>query len=148
MSPSAGKKPDLDRCVETLESISRDAPTKASPKTIAELYLAAVGLLCHLKADQVTLRERRYVFVGAVFEETLNRKFMFGIRKLSPFPKTESKPNLLVTFWENLLSKNGAALILHPTNLVLFVFFHPLSGRNTKDKIQQYHVHLRKKLLP
>jgi hypothetical protein len=77
MSPSARKKPDLDHCVETLESISRDVPTKASPKTIGELYLAAVGLLCHLKADQVTLRESRYVVVVSVFAKTLNRKCMF-----------------------------------------------------------------------
>ena len=50
--------PDLGHCVETLQSISRDAP-KGQPKIIGELYVAAVGLLSLLKGDQLKLRRRR-----------------------------------------------------------------------------------------
>ena len=64
MSFAPSGYPDLVHCVETLQSISRDVTLKGPPKTIGELYVAAVGLLCHLKLDQATLRRRRCVVVG------------------------------------------------------------------------------------
>ena len=55
MVSSKKRLPDLDHCVQTLQGIPRDISSKP-PKNMGELYVAAVGLLYHLKVDQAHLR--------------------------------------------------------------------------------------------
>jgi hypothetical protein len=56
----AGKRPpDLDDCVEQLILLS-DERSK-SLKTLGQLYVAALGLIYHLRIDQETIFSIRYV---------------------------------------------------------------------------------------
>jgi hypothetical protein len=58
MMPPKQRRPDLDHCVQILQSLSKDIHSKP-PKGVGEIYVAAVGLLYHLKLDQVALQEIR-----------------------------------------------------------------------------------------
>ena len=53
--------PNLRNSVERLKTLSKNLFNK-SPKEVGEVYLAAVGLLVHLKKDQATIHTRRWVF--------------------------------------------------------------------------------------
>lgn len=48
--------PELAQTTDGLKSITRDL-SKRNTKDIADLYVHAVSLLCHLKVDQDTLHE-------------------------------------------------------------------------------------------
>jgi hypothetical protein len=65
MGPPKNKRkrqPDLDTCIHSLQqSLSRDIQTTKSAKVIGEVYLAGLGLLYHLRLNQNTLSECRYV---------------------------------------------------------------------------------------
>ena len=50
------RRPDLDHCVQTLQSITRELSIKP-PKNIGDIYVSAVGLLYHLKIDEATLQK-------------------------------------------------------------------------------------------
>jgi len=52
--------PNLDITVPRLKALSRGLSNNA-PRKIADVYLAGIGLLCHLKDDQATLHRIRYV---------------------------------------------------------------------------------------
>ena len=52
------EEPNLKKSVERLKFLSHNI-FKKSPKDVGEAYLAAVGLLVHLKKDQSTLHCRR-----------------------------------------------------------------------------------------
>ena len=64
--------PNLDITVQTLKTLSRSLSSNA-PRKVADVYLAGIGLLCHLKDDQATLHRIRYV--------VLNRFQRSGIQK-------------------------------------------------------------------
>ena len=46
--------PALAECIAKVEQISHTS-SKGPSKDISDLYVASVGLLCHLKVDQATL---------------------------------------------------------------------------------------------
>jgi hypothetical protein len=48
-------KENLDKRCRTLKSISRNLSSR-SPSHVADIYVAAIGLLAHLKVDQATLQ--------------------------------------------------------------------------------------------
>ena len=50
--------PDLGSCVRILHSLSKDLHLKP-PKIIAELYVAALGLIYHLKLDRTKLENTK-----------------------------------------------------------------------------------------
>jgi hypothetical protein len=52
--------PNLDDSIRQLKEVSQDV-SQSHPKKIAELYVAAIGLLCHLKVDQQTIFRVRCV---------------------------------------------------------------------------------------
>ena len=53
------RPPDLDDCIEQLELLS-DERSK-SIKTLGQLYVAALGLIYHLRLDQKTIFSILYV---------------------------------------------------------------------------------------
>jgi hypothetical protein len=53
------RPPDLDDCVEQLQLLS-DERSK-SVKTLGQVYVAALGLIYHLRLDQETIFSIRYV---------------------------------------------------------------------------------------
>ena len=67
MSKMGKHRPEskLGPCVSTLKSLSRNLSYK-SPSHIADVYLAAIGLLCHLKIDQATLQASWSVLIFVV----------------------------------------------------------------------------------
>ena len=68
MTKSDDPSLSLDQCIQTIKQhLSR--ASIASPKELACLYLAAVGLACFIKADQRTLHETRYEYEIALFEK-------------------------------------------------------------------------------
>lgn len=71
------RPPDLDDCVEQLQLLS-DERSK-SVKTLGQVYVAALGLIYHLRLDQETIFSIRYVNRAA---SNLNTKITLGIRKL------------------------------------------------------------------
>lgn len=58
MTPLPSRQPELDHCVQILQSLPRDLSSRP-PKTIGEVHVAAVGLLYHLKVDQAALQKIR-----------------------------------------------------------------------------------------
>ncbi len=52
------RPPDIDDCVEQLQLLSDDK--SKSIKTLGQLYVAALGLLYHLRLDQETIVSIRY----------------------------------------------------------------------------------------
>jgi len=71
------RRPDLDDCVEQLQLLSHDK--SKSIKSLGQLYVAAFGLVYHLRLDQKTIFSIRYVMRA---ETIMNTKFILGIRKL------------------------------------------------------------------
>jgi hypothetical protein len=59
------RPPDLDDCVEQLQLLS-DERSK-SIKTLGQVYVAALGLIYHLRLDQETIFSIRYVNRAAAF---------------------------------------------------------------------------------
>jgi hypothetical protein len=55
------RPPDLDGCIENIESLSGDK--FKSTKNVGQLYVAAIGLVYHLRLDQETIFSIRYVFL-------------------------------------------------------------------------------------
>jgi hypothetical protein len=51
----------LEHCVQTMKLYLQNA-SKAPPKELARLYLAAVALACHLSIDQRVLHQARYEY--------------------------------------------------------------------------------------
>ena len=58
---SDGPSLPLEHCVQTIKQHLQSA-SKAPPKELARLYLAAVALACHLSVDQRTLHQARYEY--------------------------------------------------------------------------------------
>ena len=71
------RPPDIDDCVEQLQLLSDEKPK--SIKTLGQLYVAALGLLYHLRLDQETIFSIRYVNRAVPI---WNTEIAFGIRKL------------------------------------------------------------------
>jgi len=47
--------PDLARCVAILEAVKGDSIESLPPKNVSSIFVASIGLLYHLKADQEKL---------------------------------------------------------------------------------------------
>ena len=81
------RPPDIDDCVEKLILLS-DEKSK-SIKTLGQLYVAALGLLYHLRLDQETIISIRYANRAVTI---LNTRMPNGIQK---FTKTVSSHFLI-----------------------------------------------------
>eukprot|EP00934_Nitzschia_sp_Nitz4_P006870 Nitzschia sp. Nitz4//scaffold142_size57810//11162//17644//NITZ4_006492-RA/size57810-augustus-gene-0.32-mRNA-1//-1//CDS//3329536379//6860//frame0 len=58
MAVTKRRRPDVDHCSQTLQKL-REPYSNHTPKTLAEIYTSGVGLLYHLKIDQVTISQIR-----------------------------------------------------------------------------------------
>jgi hypothetical protein len=61
------RPPKVEDVVERLKQLGRDLSLYKSPKHVAKIYLAAVGLLTLLKQDQATLHRHHQLHNNAAF---------------------------------------------------------------------------------
>ena len=59
--------PDLDQSIQKIKAAGRDLAQNSSPKHIAAVYVAAIGLMYHLKRDQAHLQRIRYVRIAYLY---------------------------------------------------------------------------------
>jgi hypothetical protein len=68
------RPPDLDDCIENIESLSDDK--FKSTKNVGQLYVAAIGLVYHLRLDQETIFSIRYVYFCLILIARLLFQFL------------------------------------------------------------------------
>ena len=74
------RPPDIDDCIEQLLLLEDEKPK--SIKTLGQLYVAALGLLYHLRLDQETIFSIRYE--NRARSRFWNMEIPLGIQKFIP----------------------------------------------------------------